>query len=116
GKELYRASCAHAAAHLAYTEKPISPEALNPAQMFMIGLIEDARVEQLAIRQFPGLKQLWLPLHEAGMDGRESRGSVLSFLERLAHALLDRELETGDALIRETVSAFWDAFTTRPHD
>ncbi len=116
GKELYRAACAHAAAHLAYTEKPISAEALNPAQMFMIGLIEDARVEHLAIRQFPGLKQLWLPLHEAAMGGRESRDPALSFLERLARALLDREFETGDALIRETVAAFWEAFTARPED
>lgn len=116
GKELYRAACAHAAAHLAYTKKPISAEALNPVQMFMIGLIEDARVEHLAIQQFPGLKQLWLPLHEAAVDGRESRDSALSFLECLARALLDREFETGDALIRETVAAFWEAFTARPED
>jgi nitric oxide reductase NorD protein len=116
GKELYRAACAHAAAHLAYTKKPISAEALNPVQMFMIGLIEDARVEHLAIRQFPGLKQLWLPLHEADAEGRESRDPALSFLERLAHALLDAELETDDSLIRETVAAFREVFAARPDD
>lgn len=116
GKELYRAACAHAAAHLAYTKKPISAEALNPVQMFMIGLIEDARVEHLAIRQFPGLRQLWLPLHEADAEGRESRDPALSFLERLAHALLDAELETEDSLIRETVAAFREVFAARPDD
>lgn len=116
GKELYRAACAHAAAHLAYTKKPISAEALNPVQMFMIGLIEDARVEHLAIRQFPGLRQLWLPLHEADSEGRESRDPALSFLERLAHALLDAELETEDSLIRETVAAFREVFAVRPDD
>jgi nitric oxide reductase NorD protein len=116
GKELYRAACAHAAAHLAYTKKPISAEALNPVQMFMIGLIEDARVEHLAIRQFPGLKQLWLPLHEADAEGRESRDPALSFLEHLAHALLDAELETDDSLIRETVAAFREVFAARPDD
>ncbi|WP_133718871.1 nitric oxide reductase activation protein NorD [Methylocaldum gracile] len=116
GKELYRAACAHAAAHLAYTKKPISAEALNPVQMFMIGLIEDARVEHLAIRQFPGLRQLWLPLHEADSEGRESRDPALSFLERLAHALLDAELETEDSLIRETVAAFREVFAARPDD
>lgn len=116
GKELYRAACAHAAAHLAYTKKPISAEALNPVQMFMIGLIEDARVEHLAIRRFPGLRQLWLPLHEADSEGRESRDPALSFLERLAHALLDAELETEDSLIRETVAAFREVFAARPDD
>lgn len=116
GKELYRAACAHAAAHLVYTRKAISAEALNPVQMFMIGLMEDARVEHLAIRQFPGLQQLWLPLHEAAPEGGESRDPALSFLEKLAHALLDRTFEPGDVLIRETVAAFREAFAARPHD
>jgi nitric oxide reductase NorD protein len=116
GKEMYRAACAHAAAHLVYTRKSISAEALNPVQMFLIGLMEDARVEHLAIQQFPGLKQLWLPFHVVGGEGRESRDPVVSFLESLAHALLDRELETGDALIKETVAAFWEAFAARPDD
>ncbi|MGX2029718.1 VWA domain-containing protein [Methylocaldum gracile] len=116
GKELYRAASAHAAAHLAYTEKAISAEALNPVQMFMIGLMEDARVEHLAIQQFPGLQQLWLPLHEAAAEGREGRDPALLFLERLAHALLDRQLKTDDVLIRETVGAFWEAFSVHPYD
>jgi len=116
GKELYRAASAHAAAHLVYTRKAISAEALNPVQMFMIGLMEDARVEHLAIQQFPGLQQLWLPLHEAAPAGRESRDPALSFLEHLAHALLDRKFEVDDELIRETVAAFWEAFSVRPQD
>jgi nitric oxide reductase NorD protein len=116
GKELYRAAGTHAAAHLAYTKKAISAEALNPVQMFLIGLFEDARVEQLAIRRFPGLKQLWLPLHEAATEGRELRDAVVQFLERLAHALLDPDFDTGDPLIRETVAAFWEVFSTRAED
>jgi len=116
GKELYRAASAHAAAHLVYTRKAISAEALNPVQMFMIGLMEDARVEHLAIQQFPGLQQLWLPLHEAAPAGRESRDPALSFLEHLAHALLDRKFEVDDELIGETVAAFWEAFSVRPQD
>ena len=116
GKEMYRAASAHAAAHLVYSRNAISAEGLNPVHMFLIGLIEDARVEQQAIREFPGLKQLWLPLHAAGVDSLEPRDPVVSFLERLARALLDKEFETGDPLIRETVSAFSEAFSVRPHD
>jgi nitric oxide reductase NorD protein len=45
--------------------QPISAEALNPMQMAVISVIEDARVEALSIRRFPGLKQLWAKLHTA---------------------------------------------------
>lgn len=62
GLELYRATSAHMAAHLCYTRARISAQQLSPAQMFFIGLVEDARVEYKAIREFPGLKKLWRSL------------------------------------------------------
>jgi hypothetical protein len=118
GKELYRAAAAHAAAHLRYMRKAISAEALNPVQMFLIGLFEDARVEHLAIRQFPGLKQLWLPLHEAIAEGEETsrRDPVVRFLERLAHGLLDLERQSDDPLIQKMVTAFQEDFAARAED
>ena len=36
--------------------------------MAVISVIEDARVETLAIRHFPGLKHLWGKLHTATPD------------------------------------------------
>ena len=63
GLELYRATAAHMASHMCYTTSPISAEQLSPAQMFFIGLIEDARVEYKAIHDFPGLKKLWRIIH-----------------------------------------------------
>jgi len=114
GKELYRAASAHAAAHLVYAFRPISAEALSPAQMFLIGLMEDARVEHLAIQQFPGLKQLWLQFH--GVAGEETVEPAAAFCERLAHALLDEALQSGDPLIEETAAAFRQAFAARPTD
>jgi nitric oxide reductase NorD protein len=65
GVELYRAAAAHCAAHMVYTTAPISAEQLNPAQRILIGLFEDARIESLAIRDFPGLKKLWLQFFTA---------------------------------------------------
>ncbi|HHJ11578.1 MAG TPA: VWA domain-containing protein, partial [Chromatiales bacterium] len=59
GLELYRATAAHLASHLVYTDRAISAEQLSPAQMFFIGLVEDARVEYNAVRAFPGLGRLW---------------------------------------------------------
>jgi nitric oxide reductase NorD protein len=98
GLEIYRAAAAHCAAHLVYTREPISAEALNPLQMAVIGVIEDARVETLAIRTFPGLKQLWAKLHIAQADQDNTVGD---FLNRLARALLDSEYQDNDAWIAE---------------
>lgn len=61
--ELYRAAAAHAAAHLVFTRQSSSAEGLTPWQMALIGVVEDARVEALALARFPGLRPLWARLH-----------------------------------------------------
>jgi nitric oxide reductase activation protein len=103
GIELYRATAAHCAAHIVETRVPISAEALNPMQMAVISVIEDARVEALAIRRFPGLKQLWCKLHTATP---EMANSVGDYLNRLARALLDDSYEDDDAWIIEGRALF----------
>jgi hypothetical protein len=116
GKELYRAAAAHAAAHLAYTRKPLSMEALNPAQMFMIALFEDARVEALAIREFPGMRQMWSAFHAKVKEVSCPTDQTVAFLERLAYALIDERNQGGGALIAETAAAFRAEFAKRPDD
>ena len=106
GLEIYRASAAHCAAHLVYTREPISAEALNPLQMAVISVIEDARVETLAIRAFPGLRQLWARLHTAQAD---QVGTVGDYLNRLARALLDGDYQDDDAWIVEARVLFVQA-------
>jgi len=98
GLELYRATAAHCAAHVVETKEPISAEALNPMQMAVISVIEDARVEALSIRRFPGLKQLWSRLHVATPD---MNASVGDYLNRLARALLDETYQDNDPWIAE---------------
>jgi hypothetical protein len=98
GLELYRATAAHCAAHVVETRQPISAESLNPMQMAVIGVIEDARVEALSIRRFPGLKQLWSKLHTATPEMNASAGDYLS---RLARALLDDSYVDPDPWIAE---------------
>ena len=88
--ELYRAAAAHAAAHVVYTREPISAEALSPWQMAVIGLVEDARVEALAVARFPGLRALWASLHTTEPDQANTAGD---FLNRLARALIDPDLK-----------------------
>ncbi|MDP2254274.1 MAG: VWA domain-containing protein, partial [Thiobacillus sp.] len=109
GLELYRATAAHCAAHIVETRQPISAEALNPLQMAVISVIEDARVEALAIRRFPGLKQMWSKLHIATP---EMRASVGDYLNRLARALLDETYRDDDAWIAEGRALFASAQDT----
>jgi len=103
GLELYRATAAHCAAHVVETKVPISAEALNPMQMAFISVIEDARVEALSIRRFPGLKQLWSKLHTATPEMNKSMGD---YLNRLARALLDDGYQDSDPWILEARALF----------
>jgi hypothetical protein len=117
GKDLYRAAAAHAAAHLMYTREPLSAEQLNPVQMLLIGLIEDARVEALAIRQFPGLKQLWAQFHTARVDAPEpDRHPVARLLERASRALLDDTYRDLDPWVLEAITLFRGQLAERPED
>ncbi len=116
GKDLYRATAAHAAAHLVYTKKPFSMEQLNPAQMFIIGLFEDARVEGLAIREFPGMKQMWAQFHAKVREVSCPTEPVVGLLERLAYALLDENYHDDDGLIQQMAAVFGEEFSRRPDD
>lgn len=116
GGELYRATAAHAAAHLVYTRTPLSAEALTPTQMVFIGLFEDARVEQLAIDDFPGLKPLWTQFHEKLREVSCATDPVVELLERAAYAMLDDSYVDVDPWVRDAAAAFRSEFAQRPHD
>jgi nitric oxide reductase NorD protein len=62
GLDLYRAMGAHMAAHITCSDKGLSQQSLNPAQIFFVGMLEDARVEYCATREFPGLRGLFKSL------------------------------------------------------
>ncbi|MBD3610892.1 MAG: VWA domain-containing protein, partial [Hydrogenovibrio crunogenus] len=97
GGELYRAMAAHMASHLAYTKEAISMEQLNPQQMFFIELIEDARVEYNAIKNFPGLKGLWKKVIKASMEASELPEKSTAYrLEQLALKLMDVKHDLQD--------------------
>ena len=88
GIELYRASATHAACHQLYTSTQFDSAGLSPLQVALIGLVEDARVEIVALRPFPGLRQIWLPLHTATPA---SGNEAAPLMARLARALLDQD-------------------------
>jgi len=119
GVEIYRAAAAHCAAHMVYTTQAISAEQLSQAQMQFIGLFEDARVEYLAIRQFPGLKKLWLKFFTA-QSGKENQASgiheTMGLMISMARALLDESYLDEVGFINALASEFRAKLDDNPND
>jgi Mg-chelatase subunit ChlD len=84
--KLFRAALAHVGAHFRYGGARFPIGRLKPLQVALISLIEDARVEQLAMRDFPGLNRLFLPFHVATPSHALTAPALLA---RLARALCD---------------------------
>jgi len=105
GVELYRAAVAHAAAHLVFTGVRFPVGTLKPLQVALVSLIEDARVEQLAIRRYPGLRDLWKKFHVA-----QPRGTVTaeSLMARLARALIDEDYTDNAPWVGRARDLFFD--------
>jgi len=68
GLDRYRAALAHMAAHQRWSTA-IFADNFSPAQRLAIECFEDARVEALALRQYPGLRRLFVALHPDPQDG-----------------------------------------------
>ena len=102
-RDLYRAAAAHAAAHFAYSTVRFERRKLKPVQLAIISLLEDARVERLAIREVPGLRRLWLTFFDVrGRDGTTAEALLL----RLAHALLDPQRVDDNPWVTKGVRLF----------
>lgn len=106
---LYRAAVAHAVSHLMAGTQRQPVGTLKPLQLAIIALIEDARVEALALRRFPGLRRLWSPYHVAQAEGV----TAPSLLARLARALFDPDYTDSHGFVTKGVRLFGEA---DPHD
>lgn len=114
---LYSAAMAHAGAHLAFSGPPFPVGKLKPLQIVLVSLIEDARVEQLAMRQMPGLVRLWRPYHVAQASGYSTAADLLA---RLSRALIDPSyrddhgwVEKGRALFASAMADWHDPAISR---
>lgn len=103
---LYRAAAAHAQAHLVLGGPRFAVGKLKPLQIALVTLIEDARIETLAMRQFPGLRRLWAPFHVATSSGVATAPGLLA---RLARALFDPTHLEEDGFVAKGRRMFSDA-------
>jgi len=100
---LYRAAAAHAQAHLVLGGPRFPVGTLKPLQIALVTLIEDARIELLAMRQLPGLRKLWSPYHVAVPAGVTTAPTLLA---RLARALFDPSYDDDDNFVAKGRSMF----------
>lgn len=97
-RALMFASVAHATAHLAFSGPRFEIGQLKPLQIALVSLIEDARVERLAARRFPGLGRAWRDFHEARPGGAVTAPALMA---RLARALADPAYDDGHGFVRK---------------
>ncbi|MFC0241790.1 nitric oxide reductase activation protein NorD [Rhodopseudomonas telluris] len=103
---LYRAAAAHAQAHLELGDERFVVGKLKPLQIVLVGLIEDARIEALAMRQLPGLRRLWAPYHTAKPAGIATAPVLLA---RLSRALFDPDYQDDDGFVAKGRALFAQA-------
>ena len=100
---LLRAAVAHACAHLVHGEAPQPRLKLKPIQLALMGVLEDARVEALAISELPGLRNLWLPWHVADAN---SGNTFEALLQRVQRSLLDPSYTDPHAWVRKACALY----------
>lgn len=101
----FRAALAHVGAHIAYGRGASPIRKLKPVQLALISLIEDARVENLAAEEFPGLGRMWASFHKATPSAAVT---VDKLFARLARALADPKYEDGNPWVQKGKRLFFD--------
>lgn len=105
-RKVYRAMLAHIGAHLVHSGPRFQIRGLKPMQVALVSLIEDARVEQLAMRELTGLFRLWAPFHTARADGGVTAPALFA---RLSRALIDPKYRDDDLWVIKGRQMFFAA-------
>ncbi len=117
GIDRYRAAIAHMMAHKLWS-KPYLADNYSTFQHLCIEVFEDARVEHLAMQQYPGLRRLWLALHPKPKSGAcpEGWSSIRHKLAMLSYALLDLNHDYRDAGLLNYGARFRGRVEADPYD
>jgi len=108
GIDRYRAVLAHIVGHKRWTTA-IFADNFSPFQRMAIEFFEDSRVEALAMREYPGLRRLFMNLHPKPIEDAcdpETTACLRHRLAMLSRALLDPDHGYQDAPLNDFVRRF----------
>lgn len=108
GLDRYRAMLMHMMAHYRWS-KPMAGDNMAPQVQLYLELLEDCRIDTLAIRRFPGLRKLFLALHPVPVEGTcdaENESCLRYRSTRLSRAILDPEFKSNCEIIDSIVAQF----------
>ena len=103
GLDRYRASLAHIAGHKKWSS-PIFADNLSPLQRLAIEYVEDARIDYLTMKQYPGLRKIILTLHPSPIEHEcdsQKYSCIRHRLATLSRAILDPEHSYQDKILVE---------------
>ncbi len=108
GLDRYRVTLAHMVGHRRWTVAQIADN-WSPFQRMAVEFFEDCRVETLLMREYPGLRRVFLALHpkpEEGACDSETTSCLRHRLAMLSRALLDPAHGYRDADLNDFVARF----------
>ena len=108
GIDRYRAALAHIAAHRRWT-KPVVADNISPFQRMAVEFFEDIRVEQLAMKMYPGLRKLFAALHPVPIEDAcdpDKQSAVRHRLAMVSRAMLDGTCTYRNKDVRDIVERF----------
>lgn len=101
---LYRAAVAHAVAHLRYSTAGLPPLTLKPMGIAIVSAIEDARVERLLVRDYPGVRSWFLEFLRRGVKPTELGFAAL--VGRMNLALIDPDYQDDNFWVNKARRLF----------
>ena len=114
GIDRYRVMLAHMAGHRRWSSAIVADN-FSPFQRIAVELFEDARIDTLILKRFPGLRHLFLALHpqpEENACDEQVESCIRHRLAILSRALLDANHPYTDPHIIEFVRHFHTALQT----
>jgi hypothetical protein len=108
GLDRYRATLAHMVGHRRYSQAQIADN-WSPFQRMAVEFFEDCRIEILLMREYPGLRRIFLALHPRPVENAcnpETTSCLRHRLAMLSRALLDPAHGYNDAVLQEFVARF----------
>jgi len=108
GIDRYRAVLAHIAGHRLWTTA-IFADNFSPFQRMAVEFLEDSRVEHLIMREYPGLRRIFMALHPVPAEDAcdpEQESCLRHRLAMLSRAIIDPQHPYKDPRISEFAQRF----------